>query len=259
MGQKIIMEEMTWAEVQEALDDGRKTAIIACGATEEHGPMTPLSTDTLLGQYIAVRTAEQLGDALVAPPISVGSSWNLMDFAGTITLRDETLMEVLRDYYWSLEHHGFKTIVFIQQHGSNGPAMQAVINKLGWERGKARALHVIPWSYVPPGMGPLFNKTVGYHANSTETAMVMAVRPDLVYLDRAVVEQPEVPDIHDTGMRFVLQTSAPFKPGEGGVRAISKSGGFGRPMDATLEFGQKLLDGIIENLVADLRKVTLRD
>ena len=59
---------MTWPEIRRHLDAGRDTIVAAFGATEQHGPHLPLATDTLLGDQIAARVADQL-DALVAPTI----------------------------------------------------------------------------------------------------------------------------------------------------------------------------------------------
>ena len=43
------MAEMTWTQVQEAMNGGIRNVIFAVGATEQHGPHLPLSTDTLIG------------------------------------------------------------------------------------------------------------------------------------------------------------------------------------------------------------------
>lgn len=42
-----------------------------------------------------------------------------MDFAGTITLREETFAAFCRDYTESLARHGFRTICFVPSHGGN--------------------------------------------------------------------------------------------------------------------------------------------
>ncbi|HSG48903.1 MAG TPA: creatininase family protein, partial [Longimicrobiales bacterium] len=68
----VLLEEMTWPEVQAALDAGRKTVVFAVGATEQHGPHLPLLVDAVRGDRLAVEVARRLGDALVAPTIRVG-------------------------------------------------------------------------------------------------------------------------------------------------------------------------------------------
>ena len=254
---KTILEDMSWVEVEEAVKAGRDTVIICAGVVEEHGPQLSLNTDTVLGQYICEAVAQRLDNVLVGPPINFGVTWNLRDYPGTIHLRDETMINLLTDYYESLERAGFKNVIFLNQHGSNQPALEVVVPKLNYA-GKARVLLLVPWTYVPDGLGPLFNREVGFHANQTETAMMLHVRPDLVQMDKTegLVEIPDAPPIRDQGYRFLVQLQGPYREaGQGGARAISASGAFGRPAEATREFGERIVEGIIDNIVKDLRVI----
>ena len=63
--------------------------------------------DTLDGDELARRIAEELGDALAAPTTRPGCSGHHMAFPGTVTVPPETLMEVVRSYCRSLDEHGF--------------------------------------------------------------------------------------------------------------------------------------------------------
>lgn len=252
---KIHMMEMTWAEVQSALDRGVKTVLIAVGSTEQHGPQMALGTDAYLGQEIAERTARKLGDALVAPPISVGCSRHHMDFAGTISIRTTTLMALVTDYFTSLEHHGFRNIIFIQQHGGNQPAMQSVIENLSWDARSARALHIVPWHYVSESFGTLYGLERGFHANDVETALMLAVYPHLVDMSKASPVLVERPDLFHVDIGVLQQIRAPFESGHGGLKVISASGAFGHPEEADVAFGEQLLEDICTNLAADLRKI----
>ena len=79
----VLLAEMTWPEVQEALDSGVTTAIVAVGSIEQHGPHLPLRMDTMAGDELSKRIAERLGDAVAAPTIRPGCSGHHMDFPGT--------------------------------------------------------------------------------------------------------------------------------------------------------------------------------
>jgi creatinine amidohydrolase len=76
------LAEITWPEVETALDEGRRTAVVTVGSIEQHGPHLPLSTDTLYGDELAARIATRLGDALAAPAIRPGCSGHHMAFPG---------------------------------------------------------------------------------------------------------------------------------------------------------------------------------
>ena len=45
----LLLEELTWPEIKEALESGMKTVIIYSGAVEQHGPHLAESTDTTRG------------------------------------------------------------------------------------------------------------------------------------------------------------------------------------------------------------------
>ncbi|KPN31223.1 creatinine amidohydrolase family protein, mycofactocin system [Halolamina pelagica] len=77
---------MVWPEVESALEAGTRTAIVAVGSIEQHGPHLPLNMDTLDGDELSRRIASALGDALAAPTIRPGCSGHHMEFPGTITV-----------------------------------------------------------------------------------------------------------------------------------------------------------------------------
>src|SRR5258706_269070 len=52
MADLIVMSEMTWAEVDEAMKD-RPVGILPVGAIEAHGPHLPLNADTVIAIEIA--------------------------------------------------------------------------------------------------------------------------------------------------------------------------------------------------------------
>ena len=141
----IRMEEMTWPDIKQAIESGFTTAVFAVGSTEQHGPHLPTMTDARIGDDLAERVARKLGHALQARTISVGISEHHLAFAGTISLKPETLSLILRDYFDSLVHHGFTRIIIIPSHGGNfatvRQAIEAAPSKLrselpnsGWVR-----------------------------------------------------------------------------------------------------------------------------
>src|SRR5262249_10817095 len=72
VSETVLMQELTWPEIKQAIADGKTTAVLACGAVEQHGPQLPTGTDDYLGTAIAERAALIAGNALVAPTIRPG-------------------------------------------------------------------------------------------------------------------------------------------------------------------------------------------
>ncbi|PSQ62696.1 MAG: creatininase [Halobacteriales archaeon SW_8_66_22] len=84
----VLLAEMTWPEVQEALDSGVTTAIVAVGSIEQHGPHLPLRMDTMAGDELSRRIAERLGNAVAAPTNTVAPDIAREIEANVIALAD---------------------------------------------------------------------------------------------------------------------------------------------------------------------------
>src|ERR671939_269900 len=96
--EEVLIEHMTWPEIEDAIKRGKRTAIVVAASSEQHGPHLPEATDALLGEELGARLAHRLGDALVAPVIRPGCSEHHMGFPGTISISADTLMTLLDDY-----------------------------------------------------------------------------------------------------------------------------------------------------------------
>jgi len=60
-------ELMTWPEVKQALADGRTTALVYTGGTEQRGPQNVNGGHTLMGREIVRTIALRLGNAIAMP------------------------------------------------------------------------------------------------------------------------------------------------------------------------------------------------
>src|SRR5580700_6649170 len=58
---------MTWVEVKAALQQGKTTALVYNGGTEQRGPQNVNGGHTLIAREVSRRIAEKLGNAIVAP------------------------------------------------------------------------------------------------------------------------------------------------------------------------------------------------
>lgn len=233
--QSVLLEAHTWPEVETALDDGVRTAVVAVGSVEQHGPHLPLIMDTLAGDELARRIAARLGDALAAPTIRPGCSGHHMDFPGTITIPPETLMETVRAYCRSLSEHGFAHVVLVPTHGGNF----APVNTVAPEIAREVEANVIALAELDELMAlqneGLREAGVEYeepavHAGAVETAIVLAVAEDLVRTDElAVGHEGEV-----SVSRLLSE----------GFAAITENGVLGDPREATTEAGETILERI---------------
>jgi creatinine amidohydrolase len=233
--ESVLLAERTWPEVESALEAGTRTAVVAVGAVEQHGPHLPLIMDTLAGDELAERIAAKLGDALAAPTIRPGCSGHHMEFPGTITIPAETLMDLIRGYCRSLDQHGFEHVVLVPTHGGNF----APVNTVAPEIAREIDANVIAVADLGDLMdlqneglregGVEYDEPV-VHAGAVETAIVLAVEAGLVRTDELEVG-------HEGEISTARLLSEGFK-------SITENGVLGDPREATAEAGEAILERI---------------
>src|SRR5260221_2938878 len=79
-------EMMTWPEVKHAIEQGKTTALIYNGGTEQRGPQNVNRGHTLMGHAKEIAIAEKLADAIAVPGMRFSLSNANPDLPGTIGL-----------------------------------------------------------------------------------------------------------------------------------------------------------------------------
>ncbi len=122
------ISEMHWQQVEEYLrrDD---RAVVPLGSTEQHAYLS-LSTDSILAERVAAEAAEPLG-VPVFPAVAYGITPYFRAYPGTLSLRVETYLRLVRDLLDGLREQGFRRIVLVNGHGGNQPAQALAEEWLG--------------------------------------------------------------------------------------------------------------------------------
>lgn len=113
------ISEMNWMQVEAYLQHDDR-AVVPLGSTEQHAYLS-LSVDSILAERISVEAAEPLG-VPVFPVVAYGIAPYFRAYPGSISLRVETYVALIRDLLDSLRHGGFRRIVLVSGHGGNEPA-----------------------------------------------------------------------------------------------------------------------------------------
>lgn len=244
-------EELSSPEVA-ALDRDSTVLLLPLGSIEQHGNHMPLGTDTMLAESLCLEAAECLRpNIFVLPPPWYGYSPHHMHFAGSITLRAETLGALTGDIVDSVVRHGFRRIVIVNGHGGNADLVGLMAAELGHRHyGRARIAGLTYFRLAANEIAALRRSEKGGmgHACEFETAMMQHLRPDLVRIDQAKSCYPQ------TGSSYLstdliegsrVSTYLNFSD-------LSPTGTFGDPSLSDPDHGKQFFSACAEALVAFL-------
>src|SRR2546427_9943268 len=116
---RVLMDEMTTAEVRDAIQSGKTTVLLFNARTEASGPHLVLGKHIFRARYLGERIARELGNALVAPVLPFAPTGEEMKFPGTVSLSPETFSRVNEEAADSMVRAGFKYIILMGDHGGN--------------------------------------------------------------------------------------------------------------------------------------------
>ena len=229
---------LSWPEVKREIEAGRDTIVFALGAVEQHGHHLPLGTDSIFGDELGRAVADRL-DCFRAPTMLIGCSNHHLAFPGTMSLEQETFELVIGDVIRGWARHGFRRIVLFPTHGGNFGPVAAAVDRLGPIDG-VNVIAVADLSILIEatiGLGSELGITAaegGLHGGEWETSMMLALRPELVDMERAV-----------PGYTGDLESAIPRFFAEG-VHALTETGVIGDPTRASAENGRKYVQRIVD-------------
>lgn len=238
----VLLEEMTRDQIAAIAPNA--VAVLPTASIEQHGPHLPVVTDTLLCGTVARRAAEAAAGratVVVAPVLPYCNSHHHRPFAGVLSLAAPNYMAAVLDVLEGLKLSGFRKLLILNGHGGNTDSNNVValdfVNRLGHAVAIAAAAY---WDIARPAIveaGLIEGGRVPGHAGQFETAMVMAVRPDLVNVD----------GLAQTRDQSKVEGGLFSKALRGGTVQIhgnwAKSTGYSdAPAEATPEMGQAMLD-----------------
>ena len=251
----VFLADITNRELELFLKE-HHTVYIPVGATEQHGPHSPVSTDVLIPKEIARRVAEKKGDALVAPALPYTLSYPHRGFACEFSLSINTFMATIGDLAKSFARAGFKRVVFLNGHYDNTYALAYACAQVAEELPEgAKAFPFNYWDGMPAERwAQMTEGGKGLHAGQGEVSIILAIRPELVDKEHLNAEFPNFPE---TRTQSPALHTAFFFSAPGSVYAMSKSGTWGDATKATAEHGEKILAWGVQSvidLMADIEK-----
>ncbi len=180
------MEELTAPDFVQAVTKSEGVCLLPMGIIEKHGPQLPIGSDILQSRELARRAALK-EYAVIFPPYFVGQINEARHQPGVIAYSHETIWNMLQETLNELSRNGFKKIIIVNGHGGNNDFLNYFcMSQL--ESPKDYTVVVFEWapdSAYSAKFKSMLKSYKGDHADEAETSMVMAIRPDLVELDKA--------------------------------------------------------------------------
>jgi creatinine amidohydrolase len=120
-------ENMTWAEVRDALAAGRTTALFYTGGTEQRGPQNANGGHTFMARATVKAIALGLGNAIAMPVLPYTPNNASADLPGTIGLTNDILGSILERVSEQAIASGFRNVVLMGDHGGGQPDVYASV------------------------------------------------------------------------------------------------------------------------------------
>lgn len=240
------IEEMSWSDF-EMTSRSTDTVLIPLGSVEQEGLHLPLGVDSIVALEVAKRVAE-CSDVLVAPLINIGySDWH-SEFPGTLNLRMETLIGLLREVCSSLVDNGMRRFIFVNPHVGNEASIFSMATELRKKNLGIGAM-VNLWKLASE-MGkdiPSLHEKSFKHAGEIMTSVMLALRPELVDMSKARK------DTLSSGIEGIEQEaprSVKFQNYHVEIyrmsRELNTTGIMGDPTHATSEKGEEIIRRLVD-------------
>jgi creatinine amidohydrolase len=247
----MLWHEKTWPEIQSL--DKRLPVVIPLGSLEQHGHHLPLLVDTIQVTGIAEEAERRLADRiLLLPTLWLGSSDHHRDFPGTVSVAPSLYTEMIKAVVRSVLAAGFARVFLLNGHGGNAVPGAQALSELVAESDQADSAYLVFaswWDLAKDALAPekhgMQSPTLT-HACEYETSLVMALRSDLVHLDRA--QQSSA----------VLDNRWTHSERGGKVRVFHRfsrftaAGNMGQPRAATAEKGNSIFASVVDEVCAML-------
>jgi len=192
---------LTRAQIEALPGKATSVVIIPTGSIEQHGPHLPVGVDSILGQAwlaAALPHVPASASVYVGPPLTYGKSNEHTGFPGTLSISTITLHRLLKSIARQLTALGFRTLAVLNTHGGNSAVLVSTLREIQTSCGINAGMLSFGWE---PDL-PAREAATGIHAGRFETALMLAVSPGLVRMDRAVTVYPP-PSVHSATVGIV--------------------------------------------------------
>jgi creatinine amidohydrolase/Fe(II)-dependent formamide hydrolase-like protein len=250
----VLLGELSEPQIEAFVNGGGDTVLVPVGATEQHGPHSPLATDTLLASEVSRRVSERIG-AVAAPPVPYALSYPHVGFRGVVHLRLATFCALIEDLCACFATMGMRRIVFLNAHYDNTYAIaHACAGAAERMPEGVRAFPVNYWDALTEEEHARWQGgEAGLHANRAETSGVMAIDEGLV---DPVLFNRELPPFPPSRVRNpgAVHTAFFFST-PGSVHRATRSGTWGDANGSSAAEGEEYIEAGVRSTILLLEEI----
>ncbi len=237
-----LMSEITWPEAKKLLEGNAVVVLPIAGGTKEHGYHLPLGTDMyVIDELARIVARESCPEVLMLPTLNFAYFPAFVDWPGTVSIGSRSFIDFVSDIVRSYARHGAKKFLLLD----GGVSTQGPLAILSYDLANELGIRVAVTNIA--AMGGEAKRRVcvekgGGHGDESETSCVLAIRPELVHMERAVNDPAkEIPHTRSSSGATLITL-------KGGMK--TKSGINGEPLAAAPEKGRAILDAMASEALA---------
>jgi len=186
---RVLYEEMTWEEVDEAIRK-RAIAVIPVGALENNGPHLPVGTNLYITEEVIRSAAQKVASKVpivIFPTLEYGNCTADRRYSGTVSIKPSILGSFLSSLLLELDRKGFENIVLVECSSSNSYILPTVC-QVKEENIGAEIFIVSPWAFIVEEREK--------HPYGIITAMLMYLKPELISWENLAEKDRPIRKIH---------------------------------------------------------------
>ena len=232
----LLWERLTWEEIGSLQRGGMHLCLLPVGATEQHGPHLGTGMDTCNAAKLCEAVSRAIG-VPVLPALPYGCSLgHSRRWPGTLALQPQTLIDTVVQIFDWAHGAGYTRLLIVNGHVTNAAPLRCALEiiRSRFDDGMVRICNVAEISQRV--RAEFFADAEDWHANAAETALMMALAPELV-------RPAKIATADDEDRTRGLVFSHP-------VNRTSRNGVTGYPSRATLQQGENLFRMMVEDLTA---------
>ena len=245
-----VWENLTSDDFKAAVSNSQGVVVVPIGCVEMHNHHLPVGTDYFAANDIA-RKALSEESAVMFTFGLFGAVREARHQPGTVALSSNTLKAMMEDLCDEFARNGLTDIIFWNDHGGNVEFMREFVRSR-LEKPHPYRVYFRNDGFLGSQYKDLYSKfTIPKewgHACIMETSLMLALRPELVYMDRINREESTPLDRFKSLRQQKVETSfdwystAPYQA-------------YGDPSGATKELGEWEFRTAVSNLVQTIRLV----